>query len=69
MWRNQNLNHIFSTCPLLNPERDAMYKILRELKLVDPFSVEYLIGNLNRKIATVMINFIKAVYKILKISL
>jgi len=28
---NQNLNHIFWACPLLNSKRDAMYKFFREL--------------------------------------
>jgi len=60
---SQNLNHIFWTCPLLNEKRDVMYKILRELKLFDPFSLEYLIGNLNRKIANVIINFSKKYIK------
>jgi len=46
-----------------------MYKILRELKLFDLFSLEYLKGNLNKKIAIVIINFSKKVNKILKINL
>jgi len=36
-------------CPLLNLKRNNMYKLLRNLKLFDPFSIKYLIGNLNKR--------------------
>jgi len=38
-----------------------MHKVLRELNMFDPFSIEYLMGNLNKKIAAIIVRFIKIV--------
>jgi len=54
----QDINHIFWACPILVKERKEMYKTLRNLKLQDPFSVEYLLGNFNRKIAATICKYI-----------
>jgi len=65
----QNLNHIFWACPMLNYERRKLLILLRALKLFDPFSIEYLIGNLNKKIAVIMIRFARTANSKLDISL
>jgi len=49
----QDINHIFWACPLLKEDRKVMLDVLRALKLQDPFSVEYLLGSLNKKIAAI----------------
>jgi len=46
-----------------------MYKSLRELKLQDPFSIEYLLGNLNRKIVAIICKYIKEANNKLEIFL
>jgi len=48
----QDLNHVFWACPILSEEKSKIYGILRGLKLLDSFSLEYLLGNINKKIAT-----------------
>jgi len=65
----QDINHIFWACPLLINDRKAMCKILRKLELQDPFSIEYLLGNLNGKIAAIISNYIEKANCILKLSL
>jgi len=40
---------------------------LRTLNLYDPFSIEYLIGNINKKIAAVMLRFAREANKKLNI--
>jgi len=55
----QDINHIFWECPILSIERMVMYENLRKLKLQDPFSTEYLLGNLNKKIAAIICKFIE----------
>jgi len=66
---NQDINHIFWACPTLARERKEMYKSLRELKLQDPFSIEYLLDNLNRKIAAIICKYIKKANNKLEIFL
>jgi len=44
---NQDISYIFWSCP--KEERKLIYDALRVLKLQDPFSVGYLLGNLNKK--------------------
>jgi len=56
---SQDINHVFWSCPIIVNERNKMYDILRGLKLLDPFSIEYLLGNLNKKIAAIMLKYIK----------
>jgi len=46
-----------------------MYRLLRNIGLFDPFSIEYLIDNSNKKIATIIVEFTKFAFKILNISL
>jgi len=46
-----------------------MYDSLRGLKLLDPFLVEYLLGNLNKKIAANVLKYIKMINIILKLNL
>jgi len=45
----QDINHPFWAYPLLANQRQSLYKSLRQSKLQDPFSVEYLIGNIGKK--------------------
>jgi len=66
---NQNINHVFWACPLLGGERKEIYKSLRELKLQDPFSFEYLLGNLNKKITAIICKYIKKANNKLEIFL
>jgi len=40
-----------------------MCKSLKNLKLFDPFSIEFLIGNINRKIAAIIYNLLKLFMK------
>jgi len=54
---NQNLNYIFWICPILNSERKKLLTLLRALNLFDSFSIEYLLGNINKKIAAVLLKF------------
>jgi len=49
-FEEQDLNHLFWACPLLIVERAKMIMVLRQLKLYGPYSVEMLLGNLNKKI-------------------
>jgi len=58
---NQDLNHLFWECPILMSERILLYKILRKLNLMDPFSIEYLVGNLNKKIAAIKSKFVNII--------
>jgi len=46
-----------------------MYILLRKLGLINPFSLEYLLGKLNKKIACIIIKFSKMVQDRLKITL
>jgi len=64
----QDINHIFWACPILVRERKEMYKILRDLKQVS-FSIEYLLGKLNRKIAAIIYKYIKKTNSKLEIFL
>ncbi|KYN04625.1 hypothetical protein ALC62_04497 [Cyphomyrmex costatus] len=54
----QDINHIAWSCPcLVNPRKDLI-RVLRECKLLQPFSIEYLIGNMNNKIACALSKFL-----------
>jgi len=53
----QDMNHIFWACPLLRVERGRLLTVLRILNLFDPFSIKYLIGNINKKVAAVLLRF------------
>jgi len=64
---NQDISHIFWSCP--KEERKVMYDALRALKLQDPFSVEYLLGNLNKKIAATIHKYMEKANSKLKLSL
>jgi len=55
----QDLNHIFWSCPRMRDERERLLMFLRTQNLFDPFSIEYLIGNINKKIAAIMLRFAK----------
>jgi len=65
----QDINHILWACLILVKKRKEMYKIPRKLKLQDPFSIEYLLGNLNRKIATIISKYIEKANIMLEIFL
>jgi len=65
----QNINHIFWGYPLLNEERRILLVLLRSLNLFDSFSIEYLIGNLNRKIAAILLRFVGVANLRLNISI
>jgi len=43
----QELNHLFWACPL---QRQKIYYSLKQLKLQEPFSIEYLLENIGKKI-------------------
>jgi len=53
----QDLNHLFRACPLLNDQRQRLYHCLIQLELQHPFSIEYLLRNINKTIATVICKF------------
>jgi len=53
----------------LGGKRKEIYKSLRELKLQDPFSFEYLLGNLNKKITAIICKYIKKANNKLEIFL
>jgi len=57
-YESQDINHLFWSCPLLANQRQSLCVSLRQIKLQDPFSVEYLIGNLGKKVASLICNFI-----------
>jgi len=63
------MNHIFWACPILESERRKLLKLLRNLKLCDPFCIEYIMGNLNKKIAAILTKFIKIINLKLNISI
>jgi len=65
----QNLNHIFWACPILAFERERLLSLLRNLNLLDPFSIEYLFGNFNKKIAAILLKFAKVANSKLNISI
>jgi len=55
----QDINHVFWSCPILFNERRKIYDVLKDFNLQDPFSVEYLLGNINKKIAATILKYIK----------
>jgi|GEM_PF-3876030 len=55
---SQYLNHLFWVCPILDYQKKKLLNSLRLCKLQSPFSVEYLLGNIDRKIASIICNFI-----------
>jgi len=57
-YESQDLNHLFWACPLLANQRQSLCESsLRQIKLQDPFSMEYLIGNLGKKVAFLICKF------------
>jgi len=66
---SQDINHLFWACPFLVNKRQKLYKSLRQYNLQDPFSIEYLIGNIGKKIASLICNFILKIEKTLNIKL
>jgi len=44
-----------------------MYIVLRNLKLIDLFSMEYMLGNLNKKTAAIIVKFAKVIHSKLEI--
>jgi len=64
----QDINHIFWSCSL-KEERKILVTILRNLKLQDPFSVEYVLGKLNKKIAATICKYMEIANVKLKLSL
>jgi len=54
----QDLNHLFWACLLLGSQRKKLYQLLRQKNMQDPFFVEYLLGNINKSIASVICKFI-----------
>jgi len=65
----QDLNHIFWACPILNVERERLIILLRKLQLFDPFSIEYVLGNLNKKFTAILVKFAIVANEKLNISL
>jgi len=67
--RVQTINHVFWACPILESERLKLLKLLRNLKLFDPFCIEYVMSNLNKKIAAILTKFIKIINSKLNLSI
>jgi len=65
----RDLNHIYWACPILDFEREKLKIMLRKLNLYNPFSVEYLLENLNKKITAILVRFAIVVNEKLSISL
>jgi len=66
---SQDLNHLFGACPLLGSQREKLYHLLRQRNMQKPFSVEYLLGNINKSIASVIYKFILVTEKVLNIRI
>jgi len=66
---SQDLNHLFWACPILDNQRTKLFYSLKNCKLQGPFSVEYLLGNINRKIASIICNFILEIENAFNIKL
>jgi len=54
----QDLNHLFWACPLLIEQRQKLCLRLHQLKLQNPFSIESLLGNINKEVAIAICKFI-----------
>jgi len=66
---SQDPNHIYWACPILEFEREKLILLLRGLKLFNPFSIEYLLGNINKKISAILVKFAMVANEKLNISL
>ncbi|XP_036141245.1 uncharacterized protein LOC118645052 [Monomorium pharaonis] len=53
----QDSNHIFWACPNYNDSRRVLYGKLLDYKCQTPFSIEYIISVINKRIAKAMVNF------------
>ena len=64
--KDQDMNHIFWSCPIFNTDRDKLLHGLRKYGLMDPFSLEYVINNMNsnKKILNPLKNFVYEVIRI-----
>jgi len=67
--RVQTINHVFWACPILESERLKLLKLFINLELFDPFCIEYVMGNLNKKIAAILTKFIKIINSKLNLSI
>jgi len=65
----QDLNHLFWACPLLGEQRQKLCSRLRQLKLQSPFSIEYLLGNINKSVTNAMCKFIHKIENKLNVRL
>jgi len=65
----QDTNYVFWACPILFNERIKLYGILRDIKLLDSFSIKYLLGNINKKIAVIILKYVKMANAKLNLSL
>jgi len=66
---SQDLNHLFWACPILDNQRTKLLWSLKIYKLQSPFSVEYLLGNINKRIASIICNFILEIENAFNIKL
>lgn len=55
---DQNLNHIFLKCILLESHREILVKELIKLKIFPPYSMNFLLNILNEKIVRIFLKFI-----------
>jgi len=60
-FQSQDLNHLFWACPNLNDQRRKLLRSLYTYKLQSPFSLEYLLGNINKGIASKICDFVVSI--------
>jgi len=65
----QDLNHLFWACPYLISQRERLYCAFRQRNLQDLFSIEYLMGTIDKSIAAIICKFILVIEKILNIRI
>jgi len=64
----QDLN-LFWACPILDNQRKKLYHSLKICKFQSPFSVEYLLDNINKRIASIICNFVLKIGESLNIKM
>jgi len=64
---SQDLNHLFWACPILDNQKQRLLNFLIACKLQSPFSVEYLLGNMNKRIASIICSFVSVIENVFNI--
>jgi len=65
----QDLNHIFWACPLLVVQRQKLCNRLIQLKMQQPFSIEYVLDNINKRLAIMIYKFMHKSESILSLKM